>query len=65
MIDIAMKRSEDNPFLYRWGTFDGGHLDDQLWVLAMSTAQYCDEVRRSVEGIWSTANDHVLWRMIC
>jgi len=64
MIDIAIKQSEDSPLLYHWGTFDGGHLDDQLWVLAMSTARYCNEVRRGIEGIRSTADDHVLWRMI-
>ena len=64
MIDIATRRSEENPLQYRWGSFDGGHLDDQLWVLAMSTARYCDEVRRGTGGIRSTADDSILWRMI-
>jgi len=64
MIDITTRRSEDDPLLYRWGTYDGGHLDDQLWVLAMSSARYCDEVRRGIDKLKRTADDHVLWRMI-
>jgi len=64
MIDVASAVSEENPLRYRWATYDGGHLDDQLWVLAMSTARYCDEVRRGIGGTWSTVDDSVLWHMI-
>jgi len=46
--DIASLMSEENPLRYRWATYDGGHLDDQLWVLAMSTVRYFDDISKTV-----------------
>jgi len=44
MIDIATFKSVEAPMNYCRATYNSGYLDDQLWVLAMSTARYLDEI---------------------
>jgi len=65
MIDIAAHQSVDDQLIYRCSTYDGGFLDDQLWVLAMSTVQYLDKTRRNIGEMRNTAEDAILWHMIC
>jgi len=45
MIDLATRVHPELPLIYQIATYDGGYLDDRLWVQAMSTARYMDEVR--------------------
>jgi len=65
MIDIVNFYSLESPLSYRHSSYDSGYLDDQLWVLAMSTAWYLDEIHCNIGEMRNTAKDAILWRMIC
>jgi len=62
MIDFATRVHPELPTIYRMATYDGGYLNDRLWVQAMSTARYMDEVRRG--NLRSGPDESILWRMI-
>jgi len=62
MIDLATRVHPELPLIYQMATYDGGYLDDHLWVQAMSTARYMDEVRRG--NLRSGPDENILWRMI-
>jgi len=65
MINIANFYSLESPLSYCRSTYDGGYLDDQLWVLVMSTAHYLDKTHCNIRKMRNTAEDTILWRMIC
>jgi len=65
MINIANFYSLKSLLSYCCLSYDGGYLDNQLWVLAMSTVRYLDETRCNIREMRNTAEDAILWRMIC
>jgi len=60
MIDITAYTSTENPLNYCHATYNGGYLDDQLWVLAMSMACYLDKTHHNIGEMRNTAEDTIL-----
>jgi len=64
MIDITNFYSLESPLSYHHSSYNGGYLDDQLWVLAMSMVRYLDKMRCNIGEMRNTAEDAILWCMI-
>ena len=62
MINLATRVHPELPLIYRMASFDGGYLDNRLWVQAMSTVCYINEEHRG--NIQSGPDENILWRMI-